>query len=450
MILALDLHGIAQYSALRIVDSLTEGTFIGLFAAALLRFTRRQNAGTRFAIWFSALIAIAASPLIGSMLPSHAVISINVRPAVTVPDSWALYIFGIWAISASWVLVGVGRALWRLHLLRKSCTRIDPATLDPMLRETLCRTEIKRLVDVCTSNQVRVPTAIGLTKPAIVLPDWAMRELSPSELKQIFLHELAHLRRWDDWTNLVQQVVRAVFFFHPAVWWIENKAALEREMACDDAVLAETASPRAYAECLAHLAERSFLQRSIALAQAALGRIRQTSARVAQILDVNRPAGKTGTWKPAAALVAGFAIACGLSASSAPQLIAFRDSQPIHEVHSGSMDNQNAAITPPQEFPQAVPVTPAKLNVRPMNRAARIPEKAVAHAAISKQKAGSLVHLANTKSAPAPFAETVVVFIQGTNHGSADSQVYQIQMWRVTLLRYIVEPPSDKAPRKTT
>ena len=151
-----------------------------------------------------------------------------------------------------------------------------------------------------------MPTAIGLMKPALSIPGWVMQELSADELNQIVLHELAHLRRWDDWTNLAQKIVKALFFFHPAVWWIEQKVSLEREMACDDAVIAETESPRAYAECLAHLAEKTLIQRGVALAQAALGRIRQTSLRVAQILDGNRRA--TGrAWKPAVALVAGFA-----------------------------------------------------------------------------------------------------------------------------------------------
>ncbi len=160
-----------------------------------------------------------------------------------------------------------------------------------------------------------------------------MQELSAAELNQIFLHELAHLRRRDDWTNLAQQFVRAIFFFHPAVWWIENNASLEREIACDDAVLAETASPRAYAECLAHLAERSFVQRSVALAQAAIGRIRQTSSRVARILDVNRAKSTQRNWKPAVSLVAAFSFACVVSVSRAPQLIAFEST---HAAQAGS------------------------------------------------------------------------------------------------------------------
>ena len=94
------------------------------------------------------------------------------------------------------------------------------------------------------SDDVRVPTALGFFRPAVVLPSWTLRDLSPDELKVIVLHELAHLRRWDDWTNLAQKFVKAIFFFHPAVWWIDSRLALEREIACDDMVLEQTANAR--------------------------------------------------------------------------------------------------------------------------------------------------------------------------------------------------------------
>ncbi len=165
-----------------------------------------------------------------------------------------------------------------------------------------------RAVTLCVSDQLRVPTAIGFIKPLVVIPAWTMRELSPAELNTILLHELAHLRRWDDWTNLVQKILGALLFFHPAVWWIEKKLALEREMACDDMVLAKTASPRAYAECLVSLAEKSFLRRGLALAQAAVDRMRHVSLRVTQILDEKRP-GATRVWRPAP-VAGGWGIAC--------------------------------------------------------------------------------------------------------------------------------------------
>jgi hypothetical protein len=162
----------------------------------------------------------------------------------------------------------------------------------------------------------------------VIFPGWLIEELSPDEVNQILLHELAHLRRRDDWTNLVEKLVKAMLFFHPAVWWIESKVSLEREMACDDAVLAETARPRAYAECLTHVAEKTLIRRSLVLAQAALGRVRQTSLRVARILDANRPRQTGHAWRSAVPLLAGFAITCTLLVSNQRQLIAFQDAGP--------------------------------------------------------------------------------------------------------------------------
>jgi len=225
------------------------------------------------------------------------------RSEITLPVSWALYIFAAWALVAAVGLLRIGVGFWHLYRLRKGCVPVDVATLDPLLQKTLAEIDASRTVTLCVSDDLRVPTAIGFTKPLVVVPSWTLQELSTGELNAILLHELAHLRRWDDWTNLIQKIVGALLLFHPAVWWIEKKLALEREMACDDLVLAETqnTSPQAYAECLVSLAEKSFLRRGVALAQAAVDRLRNVSLRVTQILDVNRSR-TTSVWGPAPVL----------------------------------------------------------------------------------------------------------------------------------------------------
>ncbi|HEX3819967.1 MAG TPA: M56 family metallopeptidase [Candidatus Sulfotelmatobacter sp.] len=445
-----DLHTIAQFSALRIVDSLAEGTVIGVFAVGLLWLVRGQNAATKYAIGFAALAAIALLPAISLLSSRTALPASEVRPAITLPDSWAIYVFAAWAVIGTWFLIGVGRSFLRLRILRRSCTPVDLSTLDPVLLETLQCNQTKRKVAVCTSEQVRVPTALGLVKPAIVIPVWAIQELSADELKQILLHELAHLRRWDDWTNLAQQLVKAVFFFHPAVWWIESKAALEREIACDDAVLEATGSPRAYAECLAHLAERSFFQRGLALAQAAIGRLRQTTSRVAQILDSNRPKANARTWKVGVSSVAGFAVACAVGLSRAPKLIAFESSPTVRvaefpQTHIAAPARRSVETIPASlngdEISPEVRVTPAKLNID------STPHRSFRKAsAILRPKAGHMVHLASVEAVPAPMIETVLVLIQSPGNDSLG----QIQIWQVTLVRFVQEPVrSTTPPRKT-
>ena len=372
---ALNFHLVAEMTVERLLNGVAEGMLIAFFAWLLLRGIGRRNSGTRFAVWFCALLAIALAPFVESS--GHAVV--HSTAAVTMPRAWSWYLFAAWAAMASIGLARVVAGFWHLRSIRQSCrvldgsalavsapkgatsneartaslkrcpdTRVEGAPInDGVLAVEAAPTVVAldtavmrsleqsgRSIEVCVSEELPVPTAIGLVKPAIVIPSWALRELSQAELNAVVLHEMAHLRRWDDWTNLTQKVLRALFFFHPAVWWVENRLSLEREMACDDMVLAQTANPRAYAKCLVSLAEKNLLRRGIALAQAAVGRMRHTSLRILQILDARR-SNSAGIWKPAPWVIAGFSVACLATAAHAPRLVAFGD--PANTLPNASM-----------------------------------------------------------------------------------------------------------------
>lgn len=445
-----DTQAIANYSATRIVDALAGGSAVCVLTALALRVSRHQSAAARFAVCFLGLLAIAVFPLTRGLWTSLVFSKAGLQhPTFVVPESWAVYLFVTWAVLAALHLLGVGKALLHLGQLRRSGVPVDLKTLDPLVRQTLQK-GIKRKGSLYTSDRVRVPTAIGLVRPAILIPAWAMEELSATELHQVLLHEMAHLRRYDDWTNLAQQLVRAVFFFHPAVWWIGKKMAFERELACDEAVLAATESPREYAECLTHLAERSFVQRSIALAQAALGRLSETSQRVAQILDGTRAKGTM--WKPALSAAAGIALVCGLLVSESPEWIAFRDSAPqFATAQSGRGD---AALP-------TVPVTMASYDQKAAQASYAKFTPQVKHAAKVQRQltpprterrkpiSAGLIHLASAKAAQAqsgPATETLFVVIESRDPNAPE--MYQIQMWRVTVLRTQADP-STKPPKKT-
>ena len=69
----LSVQTVAQISVERILNALPEGFLIALFAWALLRVLRRQNSGTRFAVWFLALLTVAALPVLGGIGEGQAV-----------------------------------------------------------------------------------------------------------------------------------------------------------------------------------------------------------------------------------------------------------------------------------------------------------------------------------------------------------------------------------------
>ena len=307
-------------------------------------------------------------------------------------------------------------------------------------------------ITVSTSDCVRVPAAIGFWKRTIILPAWTLRDLPPEDLNVILLHEFAHLRRGDDWTNLIQKVVRALFFFHPAVWWIENRLSVEREMACDDAVLAETSNPHGYATCLVSLLEKSLAHRLSqpveakrwSMAQAAVRRAREASLRLAQILDSNRPVA-TRVWKPALGMVSAFSIVCLMALPLAPQFVAFdRNSEHVYSAAVVQPPSQSQSLTPAPGKSLAARLD-AATSIRAHERDARRSITPVVKAKFASapvvaadKKAGPSRDRAVTLSATAdenaiPQFQTLV-FFETTRYMTPDSTVWSVQVWQVMLV----------------
>jgi uncharacterized protein (TIGR03435 family) len=92
------------------------------------------------------------------------------------------------------------------------------------------------------------PGVFGIVRPVLVLPRGIVERLSMEQLDAIVAHEICHMRRRDNLTAALHMVVEALFWFHPLVWWLRARLLEERERACDEAVLATTRQPFAYAE----------------------------------------------------------------------------------------------------------------------------------------------------------------------------------------------------------
>jgi len=376
------LHSIAPVAAERLLFSLGIGTVLALAVWLLLQLLPERDSKTNFVVWFSTLLITAALPLMGLYSGRGAARVEQSHAVVTVSSSWASAIFVLWASATLIGLLRVALALLQIRRLRSNTRPLDEQTLSADAAVLVREFRTSRPVELLVSKELEVPTAIGFVKPAIVLPAWLLEGIPAEELKFILLHEMAHLRRRDDWTNLAQQIVKAFLFFLPSIWWIERKLALDREMACDDAVLAHSGTPHAYAECLAHVAERSFVRRQLALAQAAVARLRQLTVRVTKILDPRRPQPRQ-MWKPAVPAVVAVAGLCVFSALRAPRLVGFADRTPTTVVAVASQPQMNerapiqavqvvAAKTTPTSAVTKLKVVPANFNERTVARGPKV------------------------------------------------------------------------------
>ena len=85
----------------------------------------------------------------------------------------------------------------------------------------------------------------------MLVPAGALSGLPAAQIEALLLHELAHIRRHDFPVHLLQSAVEAVFFYHPAVWWISSHMRSERELCCDDIAVSITGDAIVYARALA-------------------------------------------------------------------------------------------------------------------------------------------------------------------------------------------------------
>ena len=449
----IDFHGVATLVSQRMLFSVVGGTLLAAAVWLLLQLFPKRDSRTNFAIWFSTLLATAMLPLFSVYLESRAGGPGGSTAVFTVSTSVAWYAFLGWAVIAFTGLARVVLATFQLRRLRADAVPVEMESLPAEIGAIVEEGRKSRPVSVLVSDRLEVPTAIGFSRPAVILPAWMVESTPAEELKYILLHELAHLRRRDDWTNLAQKILKALFFFLPSVWWIERRLSLDREMACDDAVLVHSGTPVGYAECLAHVAERSFLRKQIALAQAAVGRVRQLTARVTRILDPERPQA-TQLWKPAVPAVVVVALLCAVPASFTPELIGFSDgAEPAQIASQGkvqiapSVASDMSAQTPEVHMVAASLKTGSEA-IAPMKaRALPSAQRKGAHSRQTKRPAKTEPLLMIAKNQlPAPEQYVTVredmFFVVTQRTASGEQQSWQVHMWQVRL-----QPQSKVVPK---
>lgn len=156
------------------------------------------------------------------------------------------------------VLVMLGRLMLALRggrRLRLAALPVADAELLALLARQAKRIGLVVVPVIAWCEKVAVPVVVGVARPMILLPAALASGLEGSQIEALLAHELAHLRRFDLFVNLVQRLIEAVLFFHPAVWYVSRQVSIERENACDDLVLSIGWPRVQYADALVRMAE---------------------------------------------------------------------------------------------------------------------------------------------------------------------------------------------------
>jgi beta-lactamase regulating signal transducer with metallopeptidase domain/Leucine-rich repeat (LRR) protein len=162
----------------------------------------------------------------------------------------------LWALGSGLLLITtLVKWVRMLGVLRKTREAVDPPVL-AQFKALARRLGLRPAVRLVVTSSPLGPAAYGWWPGTVLVPGSLVRSKTAEQLLPILAHELVHLRRWDTLAGTVQLATQLVWWFHPAVWWANRQARIERERACDEEVVAELNCPAAdYARTLVEILE---------------------------------------------------------------------------------------------------------------------------------------------------------------------------------------------------
>jgi TonB family protein len=314
----------------------------------------------RFSYWRGVALACLALPL--SALAGPEAFGSNVTVLVAVKGAASEQIravlpgagrVGWWLLCAGalarlgWLCAGA----MRLRQLRqRSRTAVLTSDLEALRSDVAPRAELR------ISCEVAQPAGFGLRHPVILLPE-GFFALDPDARRAVACHELLHVARRDWPWILVEEVARALFWFHPAVWWLVERIQESREQLVDRLVIARIPSKRAYMTALLAFAGGGRLPAGAT----ALLRKRHLRSRLRKLAKESVMSRRRLVWTAAV-------LACVMGGAIAGAVVALPLGWPIGEaaVHAQQVvDGKDPRVTLPKVVSEVKPqYTPEAMQAR--------------------------------------------------------------------------------------
>jgi beta-lactamase regulating signal transducer with metallopeptidase domain len=243
-----------------VLNWLWQGTVIAGVLCVMLFALDRARANVRYVVCWAALLAVVALPGLPSIQLADAAVDAlrgsQTGTVVSLPDTGWTATLVLLAAWLGWVSLHAIRFIVAIAEIRRAraCSVPFPASARVKLAHWDRIGNTRRRAMLVMSESVGAAAVLGWGRPMIAVAPSLVETLDPDELDRILIHEWAHVQRRDDLVNVAQIIVRMIAGWHPAVWWIDRRVHVEREIACDETTVAITGSPKTYAECLVKLA----------------------------------------------------------------------------------------------------------------------------------------------------------------------------------------------------
>ncbi len=202
-------------------------------------------------------------PVHRSEAPAESNPAASAQSTSVLPSSWPSvdtgFVLGfVWVAGAGLLTCVVFAGNFRLWQIIKSKRPVTDQKVLDMLEDCKSQMGIETILAIVETKKVQSPALFGFMRPRLLLPAGMLKSLTAEELEHIFLHELAHLKRFDIYLGWVMAVLQILHWFNPMVWFAFYRIRADRELACDGLALSTmgTDQPDLYGQTIVSLLER--------------------------------------------------------------------------------------------------------------------------------------------------------------------------------------------------
>jgi beta-lactamase regulating signal transducer with metallopeptidase domain len=229
---------IPAFSFDNLISWILQAIIIASLGALLPLVLRIRHPKSQLAYYHAILLLCFALPWIQPWQDTLAVMTAHPASVATPVNVFSSgdVVAGILVLGAVAKLCWLGLGFWQLRRYRRFAIPLTPSP-EP-IREARRLTGTDALF--CLSRHVSGPATLGYIDPVVLLPMY-FESLDVEEQRSIACHELLHVRRKDWAVTIVEEVVCALLWFNPGVWWVLAQAKLSREQLVDAEVVKLTA-----------------------------------------------------------------------------------------------------------------------------------------------------------------------------------------------------------------
>jgi bla regulator protein blaR1 len=150
---------------------------------------------------------------------------------------WRKLLSGVWVIGVIVFAIRLVLGTTILNLRISKISQITNTNILDILDQCKRTMNVRVHLQLIETSWVCSPALAGFFRPKLLLPLGTSDRLTPSELRHVFLHELAHIKRWDVATNWLIHGLQILHWMNPFIWFGFFRMRADRELACDALVL---------------------------------------------------------------------------------------------------------------------------------------------------------------------------------------------------------------------